>query len=214
MNRSLAALLLLIPALPAAAQVWRTTDVPRVIGVPLEEPGLELIRAGGRSRRRRRPAPAPAPAPAAKPEPPKDYGRVAEEAVWKALVAKARRAPHRRTEIWVDDNAYDVNILQSDTPAEGQACKNGMPARNAFYLSTPRKPDTGEVRPIRISSVCLNFTGATDSFDLLADLDGKIISVEVFNTAGSFDSRLKTDPGTDAEKAALRAFLTNLLKLF
>jgi hypothetical protein len=155
---------------------------------------------------------APAPVPGARAD---TVRRLADEATWKRLLARAQKNPTRTQLITSGGTTYKVFIVSAREAVKGQNCPAGSQAENTFFLSKPVSGTGGEVYPVRISAACRGDEGVRDSFSADADLDGTLIDAALYNRAlGVVVHPTSERLSPDTELSSLNAFLSRLVALF
>lgn len=160
------------------------------------------------------PAQPPAEAPSHPSAPTPNLGRIADENVWNQLLNRALKHPTQTQPLRVGRTDYTVYIVHSDTPVDWEICPKETTVRNTLYVAKTLDGPGGDVNPVRVTAVCMARDGARNSFEVDADMEGRILSAETYDPSFGIVTRLPPDAFLPASNSSSKAFLSRLVKLF
>jgi hypothetical protein len=132
---------------------------------------------------------------------------------WRRLTEKAASSPDRRLVISGAEAAFELFVLSTDRPFEGQDCPGGE-IRNSFLLSRPAGGDGLDIYPARLSAVCRVGAVVHDLLSVNARADGSVADAFLDGDGFRIPGARRPDGARQPERGALEAVLKKLVALF
>jgi hypothetical protein len=163
---------------------------------------LVLLLSGSPARCQTPPAP-----PTAKVE------KVASEADWRRLLARALKRPTKVEKLDAASGTYNVYVVQADKAMSSQNCPAGTTPRNTVFVARlAHGVEANEVYPVRLESACVAPDGIRDSLAIDADRDGTILDARVYTASLNIVTHPLGEPSTPGDATTLGPVLTRLVR--
>jgi hypothetical protein len=139
--------------------------------------------------------------------------KVASDADWRRLLARALRRPTKVEKLTAASGTYNVYVVQADQAAPGQNCPAGTsPRSTVFVAKLAQGVEAGEVYPVRLESACVAPDGIRDSLAVDADRDGTILDARAYTASLGVVTHPVAEPSAPSDATTLGPVLTRLVR--